>query len=111
MHKNWWSTNNDDFTLYNPHLQNISSLNLHLLIQNISSLKVSPHSKCFHVTGFIFSEVCPLYVHFSFLAFILYCCLRLTMFEFTGQCYGHWVNKSYCPWVIEPYVVVLVLVR
>jgi len=33
------------------------------------------------------------------------------MFEFTGQFYGHWVDKSYCPWVIEPYVVVLVLVR
>jgi len=25
------------------------------------------------------------------------------MFEFyTGQCYGHWVDKSYCPWFIEP---------
>jgi len=33
------------------------------------------------------------------------------MFEFTGQFYGHWVDKSYCPLVIEPYVVVLVLIR
>jgi len=25
------------------------------------------------------------------------------MFEFyTGQCYGYWVDKSYCPWFIEP---------
>jgi len=25
------------------------------------------------------------------------------MFElYTGQCYGHWVDKSYCPWFIEP---------
>jgi len=27
------------------------------------------------------------------------------MFEFTGQYNGHWVDKSYCPWFIEPYVV------
>jgi len=25
------------------------------------------------------------------------------MFEYyTGQCYGHWVDKSNCPWFIEP---------
>jgi len=41
---------------------------------------------------------------FQLLTFTLYCCLPLTMFEFKGQFYGHCVDKSYCPWVIEPYV-------
>ena len=27
------------------------------------------------------------------------------MFEFTGQYFGHSVDKSYCLWFIEPYVV------
>jgi len=27
------------------------------------------------------------------------------MFKLTDQYYGHWVDKSYCPWFIEPYVV------
>ena len=27
------------------------------------------------------------------------------MFEFTGQYYPHWVDRSYCPWFIESYVV------
>jgi len=63
------------------------------------------------VEGFIFSEVCHS-CSFQFLAFILYCCLPLTMFKlYTGQCYGHWVDKSYCPWFIYPFVVGLVLIR
>ena len=49
------------------------------------------------------------FVHYcifiSVLVFILNCYLPLTMFEFTGQYYGHWVNNSYCPWFIELYVV------
>ena len=64
---------------------------------------VFPHihiSRC--VTGFIY-KVFPLYVHFSFLTVISYCCLPLTMSEFTGQYYSHWVDK-FCPWVIEPCV-------
>ena len=27
------------------------------------------------------------------------------LWVYTGQCYGHWVDKSYCPWFTEPYVV------
>ena len=38
-----------------------------------------------------------------FISLISYCCLPLTMTEFTGQYYGHWVDK-FCPWVIEPCV-------
>jgi len=33
------------------------------------------------------------------------------MFEFTGQYYGHWVVKSYCPWFIEAKYMRLDLVR
>ena len=63
------------------------------------------------VTGVILVKFVISY-SFQFLSFILYCCLPLTMFEFyTGQCYGHWVDKSYGPWLIEPYVVGLVLIR